>query len=300
MLIDESECKLKLIVSVIFYLLYVISALMNNTSLLEESAVVTGVVNGASGFPHPQTVFAIDYSTDRVYNAHVNQSGYFILDSLPSGTYTFVAQSPYFTADTISNVAIVTADSLSLTFLLSCNDNVPYPQHTYTYVDTIVESSLILNRFIASESENIDYTDRWRITLIQLPAQTQSDRVRHVVYGKLISDIFSFRDYPLETYMSWATHTSSSDLNATIDDVSVEFRVRSIREDNQAGPWSQPFTSPMNIEPFLDGESKRFQYEMVLKTDKPSVSPVVTSRQIDYSYNATVQLVDGEIPVPRF
>lgn len=291
---------MKLIVFVFLYLLYLICTRLDSTSL-EENAVVTGEVKGDSGFVWSPTVFAIDYSNDRVYSTWTDEAGYFILDSLPSGTYTLYAQTMYFANDTISNVVIESPDSVSLTFHLSCkNSRVPYPPHTYTYADTVLISSLILNRYIDSETENINLNDRWTILLDQKSLQSQDDRVQYVEYGKFTSDIFSFCDYPVETNMSWTTYTTSSDVNATNSDVSVEFRIRSIGEDDQVGPWSQPFTSPMNIEPFLDGESKRFQYELVLRTHNPSVSPIVTSRRIDYAYNTTVQLVDGEIPTPRF
>ena len=301
MLNDGNGCELKLIVFVLFYLLYPMCTRPDSASL-EDSAVITGEVKGDSAFVvlSPK-VFAIDYSTDRVYSAWVNRAGCFTLNNLPSGTYTLYAQASYFANDTISNVVIESPDTVSLTFHLSCkNSRVPYPPHTYTHADTVLVSSLILNRYIDSETKNINSSNRWAILLNQDSLQSQEGKIQYARCGRLISDVFTFCDYPLEANMSWDTYTTPSNTSAADNDFSVEFRVRSIGIDDQVGPWSRPFTSPMNIKPFLDDESKRFQYEMVLKTDNPSVSPVVTFRRIVYSYNANVRLADGEMQAPIF
>lgn len=298
MRIHRNGCKLKLIVFVFIYLLYLISTRLDSTPS-EEYAVATGVVRADTSFVYSPKVFAINYTTDRVYSAHVNEGGYFTLDSIPSGTYTFYAQAFYFGNDTISNVALESADGINLVFNMSCiNGTVPYP---YTYKDTVLTTYMDINGCNESETESINFSQYGSVLLEASSTYSNSGAVDYCEYGVFTSNAFRFSRYPLEANMSWFVYTTSSYQEASNSNELVQCRVRSVGDDGQTGPWSEPFTSPMNIEPFLDGDSERFQYEMVLRTDNLLISPIVDSRRIHYSYNTTIRLVDGEPEgPPRF
>lgn len=295
---------MKSILFVIFCLHFLICAPMSNIRS-DRNAVITGEITCDTVFVFGgKMVFAIDYSTDRVYSARADENGYFILDSLPSGTYTVYASTPYFGNDTIHDLVIESPDSVDLTFHLSCEDGpMPYP---YTYKDTTFTHHFILCRMYDSESENVNVIDNRlepynRIVMLeQISDQSDVNSIRYAEYGTYISDTFSFYSHPLEANMSWNSYSTFSDTDVNNSDVSVEFRIRPIREDSQATVWSESFTTPCNIEPYLDCESRKFQYELTLRTDNPFVSPIVTSLRMDYSYFATVRLVDGVYQPPRF
>ena len=263
------------------------------------------MVRGESPLLYTVRVFAINYPADRVYGTEVDPYGFFTIDSLPPGTYTVYAQAMWFENDTISDVVLESFNRLNLDFYLHCaNKGVPY---TYSYISDLEWIDLALNQSNVSETANVVFKEPEEVSLETRVVDSSYRGFEYYSRGVITSDILSFQEYPVEANMSWCASTNPYMTSGGARRIiRVEFRVRSVKDDGLALPWSEPFTSPRNIEPFLDGESRMFQYELVLETDDPSATPVVSSMRVNYRCHTEPRLVETVPPsmtppeVPRF
>jgi hypothetical protein len=105
--------------------------------------------------------------------------------------------------------------------------------------------------------------------------------------GRLESAIITLGGMPLEAEIDWVS--SSTETLNLFNLTSITFRFRSSNDSQNMGEWSEEILSPGDLMPYLNEHTRHIQYEVILRTEHPDVSPVLHELTINYSYLDSVR-----------
>ena len=100
--------------------------------------------------------------------------------------------------------------------------------------------------------------------------------------GRLVSAIITLGGVPHKAEIDWVS--SASETLNLFGLTSVSFRIRSSFNPQEMGEWSEEILNPGDLMPYLNEHTRHIQYEVILRTKYPDVSPVLHELTIDYSY----------------
>ncbi|MCD4668824.1 MAG: FG-GAP-like repeat-containing protein [Actinomycetia bacterium] len=141
--------------------------------------------------------------------------------------------------------------------------------------------------------ETVDMNNDGVLNIVSMVSgQTKWWQNRFSSEGRLVSSILALRGIPLDAEIDWVS-TASETLNL-YGHTSVSFRIRSSFNPQEMGEWSEEILSPGDLMPYLNEHTRHIQYEVILRTEHPDVSPVLHELTVNYSYLDSVRA-----PQPR-
>jgi len=111
--------------------------------------------------------------------------------------------------------------------------------------------------------------------------------------GVLNSEIIGLRA-PLQSFhIDWDAAVNGFHYYSAFTDIS--FRFRSSSHTRDMGEWSDTIDEPGDILSYLDPDASYIQYQVLLRTENPEVTPILKEVTLTYSYLDSVVVRDGSI-----
>ena len=289
-----------------------------------DTATQTDLSGGISGIISYKDSSIIIGATVRAFNENdslfgdmTDALGCYEITGLPPGTYTVIANMVCMNQDTVTNI-LVGDENVSLDFYLhSVSVGFTSPR-----IDTVLTAEILHTEWVYVFYQSAHY-HRYTVQafpevidvdchghpgdlrLVDISSEYNLDndslvsgglklcQIHYVSEGRFISEVIRFKGFPCEADIDWVSSVTGEPRSDEC--TSVSLRLRSSFDPRDMGEWSEEIHSPVDIMSYLNGFPRFIQYEVILRTDIPTCSPVLEELTIKYSYQDSVYVPSTRI-----